>query len=207
MLNWFRFRAVGVCVSALASVFVIRSGECDREGPEWPSRQAWEHIAVTPLGSSGLRGPQVESECCQFGRQALTTALSGSSSDRPISADAKPRAHRNCKAKPRRRGRVSSNQGWKRGTSSVSPQWAAWSSFHCIPLWTRMAKRHLPFISAPFLFSNSCVSSAKRKLKHQTLLIMRRGLVFFFRRMFGIERAVLPRPKDLSSFENKANRI
>lgn len=39
-------------------------------------------------------------------------------------------------------------------------------------------KRHLPFISAQVLFSNSCVLSAKRKLKHQTLLMMRSGLVF-----------------------------
>lgn len=86
-----------------AFVFVLRSNECGGARVRMTESPAWEHTAVTPLGSSGPWGSQVESEWCQFRRQALTTALSGSSSDRPISANAKPSPRRNCKAKPRRK--------------------------------------------------------------------------------------------------------
>lgn len=53
---------------------------------------AWKHIVVTPLRSNSLRGLEVESECCQFGHWAMTTALSSISSDRPISTDANTHA-------------------------------------------------------------------------------------------------------------------
>lgn len=52
------------------------------------------HIVVTQLRSNSLQGLEVESECCQFGHWAMTTALSNISTDKPISADANTQAYK-----------------------------------------------------------------------------------------------------------------
>lgn len=201
MLNWFRISPVCVFVSLLLCLS-YGAGTMAARGLVWPSRQPWEHIAVTPRGSSSLRGSQVESECCQFGCHALTTALSGSSSDRPINADAKPCAHTNLQSKAAG-GKAEFLQP---KTGSVAPPLCHPSGKRGAGLLSFLFEhaKTFPFISALVLFPNSWVSSAKRKLKYQTLLIMWRGLCFF---PVDVQQAVLSRRKYLSRFENKANRI
>lgn len=158
-----------------------------------------KHIVVTPLRSNSLQGLEVESECCQFGHRAMTTALSSISSDRPISTDASTDAQKRWRHTQEHKHRVQLGEALRQSlgknfdirlahthsrharTHITSRQWRApfiWCLLKHITNLGPQGERHLCFISVHVPFANGRVVPTKRKLKHQIPAIIRNIIIF-----------------------------